>query len=144
VIVAPPFDAGAVKAMVACPLPGVADPMVGGPGATAPMVIENACVAVPEVFVAVTTPVNVPETVGVPLSTPVVPFSDNPVGKAPDVRLNAGAGVPLATYVCEYATPTGPPAGAALLKIGEDSGVTLTVPDAALAPTALLAFTEQV
>jgi hypothetical protein len=37
--------------------------------------------------------------VGVPESTPVVPFSVTPGGKLPEVTLNVGAGFPLATTV---------------------------------------------
>jgi hypothetical protein len=35
VIAAPPFEAGGVKDTVACPLPGVAVPIVGAPGTVA-------------------------------------------------------------------------------------------------------------
>jgi hypothetical protein len=70
--------------------------MVGAPGTTAAMAMEKLCVAVPEEFVAVTTPVNVPAPVGVPDRAPVVLFNVNPGGKAPDVMLNVGAGDPLA------------------------------------------------
>ena len=40
VIVAPPFEDGAVKATVACVLPAVAVPIVGAPGGDAAAVIE--------------------------------------------------------------------------------------------------------
>ena len=36
----PPFEPGAVKAMLAAPLPGVADPMVGAPGTVAAMTVR--------------------------------------------------------------------------------------------------------
>src|SRR6185436_18866703 len=95
----PPFDAGGVNEMLAWPLPGVAVPIVGAPGTVPAIVIEKACVTVPAVLVAVTTPVKVPAVVGVPLSTPEE--SDKPAGSAPEVTLNVGAGAPLAVYVCE-------------------------------------------
>ncbi len=91
-----------------------------------------------------TIPVKVPAALGVPVSAPVELFNESPVGSAPDVTLNVGAGEPLAVYVCEYATLKVPPAGAALVNAGPRPGVTLTVPDAALAPTALFALTEHV
>jgi hypothetical protein len=56
--------------------------------------IEKACVAVPAVFVAVTTPLKVPAVVGVPLNTPEEGLSDKPAGSAPEVTLNVGAGAP--------------------------------------------------
>jgi hypothetical protein len=86
VIGEPPLEAGAEKLMVAWPLPGVAVPIVGAPGTEA-IRMEKPCVAVPAEFVAVTTPVNVPAAVGVPVSAPVVAFSVSPVGNAPEVRL---------------------------------------------------------
>src|SRR5258706_12613290 len=133
-----------MKLIVACALPGVPVPMVGAPGAVAAITIEKACVAEPAELVAVTTPVKVPAAVGVPLSTPEEELSDKPEGSAPDVTLNVGAGEPLAVYVCEYATLKVPPGGAAFVNAGPRPGVTLTVPDAALAPTALFAWTEHV
>jgi hypothetical protein len=99
VIALPPFDAGAVKAIVAWPLPGVAVPMVGAPGTVAAIVIEKLCVAVPAELVAVTTPVNVPAALGVPDSTPLVPLRVRPPGNAPEVRPKVGPGAPLAVYV---------------------------------------------
>ena len=101
VIALPPFEAGAVNAMVACPSPGVALPIVGAPGSAGPIVIEKACVVLPDELVAVTTPVNVPTAFGVPVNAPVEPLRESPPGKAPEVRLNVGAGEPLAVYVCE-------------------------------------------
>ena len=81
----PPFDAGAVNAIEACSVPGVAAPIVGAPGTAAPIVIEKLCVADPDAFVAVTTPVNVPVAEGEPETAPVVVLSERPVGKAPVV-----------------------------------------------------------
>jgi hypothetical protein len=142
VIADPPFEAGAVKLMVAWPLPGVALPIVGAPGAVEAIVIEKFCVAVPATFVAVTTPVNVPPAFGVPESVPLVEFSVSPPGKPPEVRLNVGAGEPFAANVCEYATLNVPPGAPPLVKDGSEFGVTLTLPEDALAPTALVAVTE--
>jgi hypothetical protein len=105
------LDAGGVNVIVSCPLPAVAVPIVGAPGAVAAIVIEKAWVTDPPELEAVTTPVNVPAAVGVPLNTPVVPFSVTPPGNAPDVRPKVGAGEPLAVYVCVYATPNVPPGG---------------------------------
>ena len=101
VIAEPPFDAGGVKLMEAWPLPGVAMPMVGAPGAVAAITIEKFCVAVPAELVAVTTPVKVPLAFGVPESVPADAFSVRPPGNAPEVRLKVGAGEPLAVKVCE-------------------------------------------
>ena len=92
----PPLEPGALKLIVACALPGVAVPIVGAPGTVAAITIEKDCVAVPAEFVAVTIPVNVPAALGVPLSTPEEELRDKPVGSAPDVTLNVGAGEPLA------------------------------------------------
>ena len=49
----------------------------------------------PTVSVAVTSKLNVPVAVGVPLITPVAPVNVNPVGKAPDVTANVAAPVPF-------------------------------------------------
>jgi len=142
VMAAPPFEAGAVKAIVAWPAPGVAAPMVGAPGTAGAMVIEKFWVVVPPELVAVTTPVKVPADVGVPPR--FGPLKVTPGGNAPDVRLKVGPGEPLATYTCAYAEPNVPLGGAALVNAGPDTGTTLTVPDAAPVPTALVAVTEQV
>ena len=92
----PPLDAGGVNVIVSCPLPAVAVPIVGAPGTVAATVIEKACVAEPPELLAVTMPVKVPAAAGVPLSTPVVPFSVTPAGKDPDVSPKVGAGEPVA------------------------------------------------
>jgi hypothetical protein len=123
---APPFDAGGVNAIVACPLPGVALPIVGAPGTVAAIVIEKACVVAPNEFVAVTTPLNVPAADGVPPRTPEVAFSESPPGNAPDVTLNVGVGLPFAAKVWLYALPNVPPGAAALVKEGANPGVTFT------------------
>jgi hypothetical protein len=99
VIGEPPFEAGGEKLIVASVLPGVAEPMVGAPGTDA-IRMEKPWVAVPAELVAVTTPVNVPFAVGVPVRAPVVAFSASPLGNAPEVMLKVGAGVPLAAKVC--------------------------------------------
>jgi len=116
--------------------------MVGAPGSVVVIVMEKDCVALPMLFVAVTTPVNVPPVVGVPASAPPE-LSVSPGGSAPDVTANVGAGAPFAVYVCEYATLYVPPAGAALVNDGAAPGVTLTVPEGALVPAELVAVTEQ-
>jgi hypothetical protein len=55
VIGEPPFDAGAVKAMLAWPLPAVAVPIVGAPGAVAGVTLALAEAAeLPRAFVAIT------------------------------------------------------------------------------------------
>jgi hypothetical protein len=56
VIALPPFDAGAVKLTVACPLPGVAVPIVGAPGSVAGVTLLDGADAglVPFALVAVT------------------------------------------------------------------------------------------
>ena len=142
-IAAPPLEAGAENATVICPAPGVAVPIVGAPGTVAAITIEKLCVAVPDVFVAVITPLNVPVALGVPVMVP--PLANvRPVGSAPVVTLKVGAGEPLAVTVKLYATPNVPPGGAALVNAGAAPGVTLTVPDEALEPTAFVAFTEHV
>jgi hypothetical protein len=87
------------NAMVAWPLPGVFEVTVGEPGRPEAMVMLKFWVAVPALLVAVMVPVYAAAVVGVPFSTPVVPFSDNPVGSAPAVTLNVGAGVPVAVNV---------------------------------------------
>jgi hypothetical protein len=143
VIAEPPSEAGAVNAIVACALPGVAVPIVGAPGAVAAMTIEKLCVALPPAFVAVMTPEKVPTALGVPVIAPPL-ASVRPVGSAPEVTLKVGAGEPLAVTVKLYATPNAPPGGAALVKLGEVAGVTLTVAEAAPVPIAFVAVTEHV
>ena len=86
VIVAPPFDAGAVNAMEACPLPAVATPIVGAPGTFATITIEKLCVVLPPELVAVTTPLNVPTAFGVPLMVPAE-LRVRPPGSTPVVTL---------------------------------------------------------
>src|SRR6185369_5641327 len=108
--------------MVARAGPGTPAPIVGAPGTVAAIVIEKLCVTLPDVLVAVTMPVNVPATFGVPVRAPVVPLSARPPGKAPEVRLKVGVGDPLAVYVNEYATLNVPPGGATLVKAGATPG----------------------
>jgi hypothetical protein len=93
-----PVYPGGEKAIVAWLTPGVAVPIVGAPGVAPRIWMLNAWFAVPLAFAALTTPVNVPATEGVPVSAPVVPLRAKLVGRAPDVTLNVGAGVPLAVY----------------------------------------------
>ena len=142
-MVEPPLDAGAVNAIVAVALPGVPVPIVGAPGAVALIVIEKLCVALPPAFVAVITPENVPIALGVPLMRPAL-LNVRLVGSAPLVTLNVGAGEPFAVTVKLYGTWNEPFGGGALENVGDDAGVTLTVPEAAPVPTALVAVTEHV
>jgi hypothetical protein len=77
----PPFDAGGAKATDACPLPGVAVPMVGVPGTVAAVTeFEDAEAAlVPTALVAVTVKVY-----AVPLVSPVTMMGeDAPVAVMP-------------------------------------------------------------
>ena len=57
--------------------------------------------AEPVGLVAVTVKLNVPATVGVPANTPPDVSAAIPVGIVPAVTANVGAGLPLATNVCE-------------------------------------------
>ena len=97
-IAEPPFDAGAVKLIVAWRLPAIPVPIVGAPGTVPAIVMEKLCVAVPAVLVAVITPAKVPATLGVPVIAPPE-LNVRPVGSAPLVTLNVGAGDPLAVAV---------------------------------------------
>ncbi len=86
-IVAPPFDAGAVKATIACVLSATAVPMVGAPGTTGAIVseivplVKLSAVGVLE-SVPDTVKVNVPPAVGVPEITPALE-SESPLGSDP-------------------------------------------------------------
>ncbi len=74
-IAEPPFETGALKVMVACPLPAVAVPIVGAPGTvegTIELLVAEA-VLVPLAFVAVTVNVYV-----VPLLRPVTVIGEEP------------------------------------------------------------------
>ena len=62
------------------------------------IVIEDD-VSEPALFVALTTNEYEPAVVGVPDNTPVVLFSDNPAGNAPESIDHDGAGVPDAVNV---------------------------------------------
>ena len=76
-IVAPPFEAGPVKATLACVLPAVARPMVGAPGTVAGVTLTGAEAApVPIALVAVTVHATV-----APLVRPAM-TSDRPVPAA--------------------------------------------------------------
>jgi hypothetical protein len=105
------------------------------------MVMLNDCVEDPITFVAVTLPLKVPAVVGVPLTAPPL-ANDSPGGNPPEVTLKTGTGEPVAAYVCEYAELTVPAPGGLLVIAGATPGVTLTVPEAALVPLALVAVTE--
>ena len=70
-------------------------------------VIEcDADVVVPPALVALTVNVEDPAVDGVPDSTPVEPFNDNPAGRDPDATANVIGAVPDAANVYEYAVPT--------------------------------------
>jgi hypothetical protein len=87
VIVAPPFDAGAVKATMACVLSATAVPIVGAPGKTGAIVseivplVKLSAVGVLE-SVPETVKVKVPAAAGVPEMTPALE-SERPLGSAP-------------------------------------------------------------
>ena len=69
----PPFDAGAVKATLACALPPVAVPMVGAPGTVDGVTLFDAADAAPWPFALVARTVNV---YAVPLVRPVTVIGD--------------------------------------------------------------------
>src|SRR5947207_8865651 len=98
-----PVEVGAVNVNDALALNGVAVPIVGAPGVPEVIGMVKLWVAAPLEFVALMTPVKLPVAVGVPDSTPVVPFSVTPVGNAPDVTAKVGAGDPLAVTLKLYA-----------------------------------------
>lgn len=96
--------------------PGLANVIVC---AAAAIVSATICVAAGLTpFDAVTVKLNVPATVGVPASTPPAVSGVKPVGMAPAVTANVGAGEPVATKVCEYGVLTTPAAGAPDVKAG--------------------------
>ena len=74
----------------------------------ATIVIVSCLVTEPAEFSARTVKVNVPAAVGVPVIAPVVAFSVNPPGKAPDEMLHVIGAVPLTLSVWVYAVPTVP------------------------------------
>lgn len=89
------------------PLGSDAVVIVSGAGAMVRVRVAVAvCAGDPE---SVTLKVNeaaVTGKVGVPLMSPLDAFSDNPVGKVPEINCHACAPVPpVAASVCEYATP---------------------------------------
>ena len=70
------------------------------------VIVYEAVPGQPSAAVASTVTVALPETVGVPDTTPVL-LSVRPAGSDPAARLKAyGAAPPLAVSVCEYAAPT--------------------------------------
>ena len=136
----PPFEPGAVKAMLAAPLPDVAAPMVGAPGTTA--FTLNACVTVAAGRKAalpawlalmeqapVVTKLNTPPLVMV--QTPVV--VEVKVSVKPDVAVAVNVG-----EVPKFCAP-----GLLKVMVWVPWGVTDTAPDAGLEPTRLRALTEQ-
>ncbi len=75
VIAEPPFETGALKVTVACPLPSVAVPIVGASGTVAGTTeLETAeAVLVPILFTATTVNVYV-----VPFESPVIVIGEDP------------------------------------------------------------------
>ncbi len=69
-------------------------------------------------MLAVSVPTNVPPALGVPLMTPLVPLSVNPVGNAPLVTANVGDGTPVAVTVEVYEALNVPLGNVALVKAG--------------------------
>ena len=68
-IAPPPFAAGAVKAMLACVFPGVAEPIVGAPGGTTD---TGVTITLPEDTLVPPLPVAVTlQVYGVPMTRPV-------------------------------------------------------------------------
>src|SRR5690606_24926237 len=63
--------------------------------------------SVPEVLVAVTVKLKVPDAVGVPEIAPVAAFRVSPVGRAPAVTANVAAGNASAVTTWEKGEPTG-------------------------------------
>lgn len=84
--------------------------------------------------------------VGVPEMTPVLAFSDNPVGNVPDDTDQVyGAVPPVADKVVLYAIPMVPLGIEVVVIVRVDEGVTeLDADDAALVPIALVAVTVNV
>src|SRR5262245_48476329 len=73
--------------------------------------IDNGCTAVFDApSVTCTTNEDVPAVVGVPLMTPVAPFSARPADSVPDAIVHVYAGTPpAAARVVVYAPPAVPP-----------------------------------
>ncbi len=64
----------------------------GAAAAGSTVMVREGALTVPLVLVADTVKVKTPEAVGVPDSSPVVPFSARPLGSPPDARAKVGAG----------------------------------------------------
>jgi hypothetical protein len=147
----PPSLAGAVKAMVACPLPGVAVPIVGAPGRVAGVTLFEAAEAgpAPSALVAFTVKVY-----AVPFASPATVIDVHGAAHVPVM--------PLGEEVAVYDVIAEPPSLAGAVKVtiacalprvavpivgapGTVAGVTLfDAADAGPAPTALVAFTVNV
>ena len=69
-------------------------------------------------LLAVIVPAKVPRALGVPLISPLVPFSESPVGSVDDVTENVGVGEPLAVSVKLYARLIVPFGGGPLVNVG--------------------------
>jgi hypothetical protein len=149
VIADPPSELGAVKAMFAVVLPGVAVPIVGAPGTVRGVTDADADAAlVPIAFVAVTVqayalPLVRPET-EIGLAVPgAVTAADAPVWQEAVYPVIAE---PPFEVGAVKATDADPLPGVAVPMVGAagaPTGVTETVDEAALDPTALVALTEQ-
>jgi hypothetical protein len=101
---------------------GLLDPDTG-----CAIAIEKLCVAggfTP--LEAVTVAPKVPGTCGVPESNPFAARL-SPAGSTPDVTANVGAGVPVATNMWAYGSPTVPDAGNALVKAGGAVGADIVM-----------------
>lgn len=87
-----------------------------------------------------------PEAVGVPESTPVEEFSDNPSGNGNELsaRANVIVAVPDAVSVCEYAVPAVGAAGVPEVNNGTPAATTVNDTFAVRDPTALVATIDRV
>ena len=101
----PPLDAGAVKAIVACPLPGVAAPITGAPGT--PPTIPKLTDAVAERYVAfpawVAVMLQVPNAIMVtfdPVTVHTAVVVELNVIGSPDGTADAVSGMTEALNVC--------------------------------------------
>ena len=89
--------------------------------------VEAVCAGEPESVTLKVSGVAVTWFEGVPLINPVAALSPNPAGKVPLVSCHEYAPVPpVAARVCEYATPTCPPASEVVV-INSGCGVMVSV-----------------
>jgi hypothetical protein len=80
----------------------------GGVGGTATVRL-NCSELEPAALAAVTTKVNTPAVVGVPLRMPVEDPNESPAGSAPPVTLHVIGPVPTAARVCANGDPVNAP-----------------------------------